>query len=242
MNFLLIIVTSTILTCLAIPLTIKLAHRFNLIDDPKKRPHPAHIQQRIVPRAGGLAIFLGVFISILIFIPIEKHILGVIIALVILLIVGLIDDQRPNFSPYIRLSAQLLAAAIVVGSGVGISFITNPWGGIIRLDTINILINFLGTHNLVLIADIFALLWIVWVMNMINWSKGVDGQMPGITCVSSLIIGLLSLKLFIAGDPQQESIAQLSFITTGAALGFLIFNWYPAKIFPGFSGSTILGF
>jgi len=73
-------------------------------------------------------------------------------------------------------------------------------------------------------------------MNMINWSKGVDGQMPGIVTVSAFILGLLSIKL------NLPEVAKLSFITSGTSLGLLIFNWHPAKIFPGFSGSTILGF
>jgi len=60
--------------------------------------------------------------------------------------------------------------------------------------------------------------------------------------VASLILGLLSLKLTLSGDPTQAKVAILAFITTGASLGLLLFNWHPARIFPGFSGSTILGF
>jgi len=77
---------------------------------------------------------------------------------------------------------------------------------------------------------------------MVNWSKGVDGQMPSITLIAFIIIGLLSFNFYNLGDPNQLIIAILSFICAGASLGFLIFNWHPAKIFPGFSGSTILGF
>lgn len=242
MNFFITFIVSSILTLLSIPLTIKLAHKFNLLDNPKERPHPAHVQQRIVPRAGGLACFIGIVISILIFIPVDKHILGIILGMSILLISGLIDDKKTNFSPYLRLFIQILAAIIVVASGIGISFITNPFNSVIRLDSLVLTIHFLGNHNIVVVADLLAVLWIVWMMNMINWSKGVDGQMPGIVAVTALILGLLSLKLFLNGDPNQEDISKLAFITTGSAVGFLIINWYPAKIFPGFSGSTILGF
>lgn len=233
---------SFIITAVAIFPTIKLAKRFGLVDNPKLRPHPAHVHKKIIPRAGGLALFLGLTITILIFIPIEKHVLGIFGGLSILLLVGLLDDKYQNFSPYLRLLIQVLAATLVVLSGVGISFITNPLGGILRFDSLILPINFLGIHKLILLADILAIIWIVWFLNMLNWSKGVDGQMPGISTVAAVILGILSLKLFIAGDLNQLNIAKLSLITAGASLGFLIFNWYPAKIFPGFSGSNILGF
>ncbi len=230
MEFLLPAIFSFLITVFLIPPTIKFAKKYNLLDNPKLRPHPAHTQMRIVPRAGGLPIFFALFLAILFFIPFEKNILSILASLTVLLIVGLLDDKYQNLSPYFRLFSQFIAAAILVISGVGINFITNPLGGIIHLDFIEFL------------PDILALIWIVWVMNMINWSKGVDGQMPGIVTVAAFILGLLSLKLNNLGDPSQTGVARLSFITAGSSLGLLIFNWYPAKIFPGFSGSTILGF
>lgn len=233
---------SLLLTLISIPFTIHFAKKYSLLDNPKLRPHPAHIQNRIVPRAGGLACFIGIIISTLFFLSAEKYIFGIIGSLSILLIIGLLDDKYKNFSPYYRLLGQFVAALIIVSSGVGIKFITNPFGGIIHLDTIIIPLNILGSHYIVLFADILALIWIVWVMNMINWSKGVDGQMPGIVTVAAFFLGILSVKLSMTGDEEQIKVAILSFITAGASLGLLIFNWYPAKIFPGFSGSTILGF
>lgn len=234
--------TAFLTTVLTTPLIIKLAKKLGLVDDPKLRPHPAHVQQRVVPRAGGLPIWLGVVISILLFVPISKSIIGILLGTLVLLAAGLLDDYFKNLSPYPRLLMQVMAAGMIVASGVGITFITNPLGGILRLDQIVYPINFFGTHNIILLADILAFVWIVFVMNMVNWSKGVDGQMPGIMTVAAITIGLLSLKLAWAGDANQLTIALLSFITASVSLGFLIFNWYPAKIFPGFSGSTILGF
>src|SRR3989344_1044907 len=209
--------------------TIFIAKKFNLLDNPKTRPHPAHVQTRVVPRAGGLAPFFGIIISLLIFLPFERYTLGLITSLSILLIVGLLDDKYQNLSPYLRLVSQFFAALIVVVSGVGISFITNPFGGIIYLDSLPFYL-----------SHILTIIWIVWVMNMLNWSKGVDGQMPAVTTIASLILGLLSIKLYLLGDPNQEGVAKLSFITSAVSLSLLIFNWHPAKIFPGFSGSTIL--
>ncbi|MGH7204102.1 MAG: MraY family glycosyltransferase, partial [Candidatus Levyibacteriota bacterium] len=86
--------------------------------------------------------------------------------------------------------------------------------------------------------DVISVLWLIWVMNMLNWSKGVDGQMPGIVAISAIVIGILSLKLnpMIHGGSID---AQLSFIIAGAAIGFLFFNFYPAKIFPGYGATAI---
>jgi len=224
---------SILITIASMPLTIIFAKKFKLLDNPKLRPHPAHTQMRTVPRAGGLACFIGIVFAIFIFIPLEKQTLGILIGLLVLLLVGLADDKYQNLSPYFRLFSQFIAAFIVVASGVGIKFITNPFGGIINLDT---------TPQIILLAQFLAVVWIVWVMNMLNWSKGVDGQMPGIATVAAFILGLLALKLNLSNDPTQMNLAKLSFITAGSSLGLLIFNWHPAKIFPGFSGSTILGF
>lgn len=235
-------ISAFLITLLAVFPTIKFAKKYNLMDDPALRPHPARVQKRIVPRAGGLPIFLGILFSSLLFLHFEKYLIGIMLSLILLLIVGLIDDLLTNFSPYPRLILQFVASLIVVGFGVGVAFINNPFGGILRLDSIILPINFFGSHNIILIADLLALLWIVWMMNMVNWSKGTDGQMPGMITVAASILGLFSYKLFLQGDPNQFNIAVLSFITAGASLGFLIFNWYPAKIFPGFSGSTIFGF
>lgn len=253
MEIILIILISLVLTVVAIPLTIIIAKKYNLIDDPNKRPHPAHIHKEIIPRAGGLAIFLGIVLTVLLFLPLEKHILGILTGMAILLVVGLADDKFKSFNPYLRLVFLFLAAGAAVASGIGISFITNPFSNLpllpmewqvpyIRLDTIAIPFEFYGPHYIILIADIFALFWIVTLTQIINWSKGVDGQMPGITLIASLTLGLLSLKLALAGDQNQLNVAKLAFVVAGSSLGFLVFNWAPAKILPGFSGSTILAF
>lgn len=241
MELLLPFLVGFLVTAISVIPTITFAKKYKLLNYPDNK-HPGNIQSRVIPRAGGLACFIGIFLSIIVFLQIEKHILGILIALTILLIVGLADDKYKNLSPYIRLLVQFVAALVVVGSGVGINFITHPFGGIIRLDTIILPFDFFGVRHIFVVADLLALVWIVWVMNMINWSKGVDGQMPGIVAVAAIFLGILSVKLALLGDASQIDIAKLSFITAGTAIGLLIFNWHPAKILPGFSGSTILGF
>lgn len=237
-----------LVTVIATPLTIKLAHRFGLLDDPAKRPHPAHSQRRIIPRAGGLPIYLGLAVAFLLFLPVDKHLIGIIIGITILLAIGLTDDKVYNFSPYFRLPLLFLAAAAPVAAGIGISFTVNPlygittWDPYIRLDQFVIPFEFYGPHSIIPIADIVAFIWIVTLTQIINWSKGVDGQMPGITLIAALTLGFVSLELFNGGDPNQYDVAKMSFIVAATSLGFLIFNWHPAKILPGFSASTILAF
>lgn len=250
MDLILVFTIAFLITLILTPLAIKLAKSYGLVDDPRRRPHPAHVQQRIIPRAGGLPIYGAILLSSLLFLPIEKHLIGIFLGITILLIVGLIDDRKKSFSPYLRLLLLFLTAAVAVFSGIGISFVTNPLsklpfvptelaGAIIYLDQIRLPIILFGTHQLVLFADIFAFFWIVTLTQIVNWSKGVDGQMPGITLITALTLAFLSLKFYSQGDLQQLNIAKLSFILAGASLGSLIFNWYPAKILPGFSGSTI---
>ena len=98
MDLILPALISFAVTFAAIPFTIKIAKIFNLIDNPETRPHPAHTQKRIVPRAGGLAVFFGITIAAIIFTPFGTQAVGILIGLSILLIVGLLDDMYKNFS------------------------------------------------------------------------------------------------------------------------------------------------
>lgn len=224
------LLTAFLITIIAVPLSIRFAKKYGLVDNPKTRPHPAHVQNRIVPRAGGLPIYLSISISILIFLPLNTQNIVLLASLTLLLVTGLIDDKLSNFSPYFRMVLQFVAATMVIATGVSVPFISNPSGGIIYLDFLPYL------------PQIISIIWIVTIMNVVNWSKGVDGQMPGIIVVASLAIGIIAYRFFLQGDIEQLNLATLSLITAGAALAFLIFNWHPAKIFPGFSGSMILGF
>lgn len=229
--------TAFFVTVIATPLSLLLIKKMGLFDDPKSRKHPAAIHTKPVPRGGSVPLFLGVFITSFIFIVIDKTISLLFFASFLSLLIGVLDDKI-DVSPYLRFFINILTALIVVGSGVGITFITNPLGGILQLDAFKF--SFLLFNYLVVIklSDIIAVLWIVWVMNMLNWSKGVDGQMPGIVAISSIVIGILSLR-FATVDHLTITAALLSFIIAGASLGFLIFNFYPAKIFPGYGATSI---
>lgn len=239
MFFLAAAITAGIITFFLTPLVIAGAHRFKLLDNPDTRHHPAHTHTGTIPRAGGLAILVGLLVSICIFIPPLKAIIALIVASSLTVGIGLLDDKR-DISPYLRFLGNIVTAAIVVGGGVGIPFITNPVGGVIQLDAWRISFDFIGSHSILVLADLFAIIWIVWNMNMIGWSSGVDGQMPGFVAIAAIVLGVLSLR-FSAHDISQTVVATLAFITAGAYLGFLPWNYYPQKIMPGYGGKSLAG-
>jgi UDP-GlcNAc:undecaprenyl-phosphate GlcNAc-1-phosphate transferase len=230
-----------ILTTIATFLSLPLVKKFGLLDDPKLHKHPAIIHTRAIPRGGGLPLFIGALLTGLFFLPINPTTIAIFFAAFLALSIGLIDDklnsQSKDVSPYLRFFVNIATAIIVVASGVSIHYITNPFGaGVLHLDTIKLGLPFLPFSFL--LSDVISVLWLIWVMNMLNWSKGVDGQMPGIVAISAIVIGILSLKLnpTIHGGSVD---AELSFIIAGAAIGFLFFNFYPAKIFPGYGATAI---
>lgn len=231
---------ATVLSFAATPLVIKIARIYKLIDDPKKRFHPAHTHTGVIPRAGGLAIFAGIALAIIFYLPMTKLIWGILLGSLILVIVGLADDKK-DVNPYFRLMTNALAALIIVGAGAGIPYITNPiTGGILHLDTWRITFSFFGNHSILVWADLLAFVWILWTINIVGWSAGVEGQMPGFVAISAFVLGLLSLR-FSLQDPSQQLVSILAFIIAGGFLGFLPWNFYPQKIMPGYGGKTLAG-
>ena len=233
---------SFIVSFLTTPLTICFARKINLLDNPKTHNLPKVVHQYPVPRGGGLPIFLSL-LTALFFLPLDKHLSGILLGGGIALLVGLLDDRfEEKVSPLLRLGTNFLAAAAVVGAGIGIAFITNPLiGGVLNLDRPQICFYLLGkTRCLWLIADIFALFWIAWCMNFVGMSGGVDGQLPGFVAISAAAIGLLSFRF--TADISQWPVIILAGITAGAYSGFLPWNFYPQKIMPGYGGKSLAGF
>lgn len=208
-----------------------------LLDDPKYHKHPGMIHKKPTPRGGGIPLFIGILITGIFFLPFTSPVIALFAAGSIALLIGVVDDKY-DISPYLRFVANIAVALIVVTAGITIPFITNPFGGILYLNSIILPIDFLGFHLPIALSDVVAVLWIIWVMNMLNWSKGVDGQMPGIVAISAVTIGLLSLR-FAGSDSFSRVSVDLSFIIAGASLGFLIFNFHPAKIFPGYGATAV---
>lgn len=224
---------------LTIP-SIYIAKKLHLVTDKKKRFHPAHTHTGIIPRGGGIPLYLSFLITVLLFLPVNKILFGILLGSFLLVSLGLLDDYT-NISPYVRFGANLFISAIVILFGLGIPYISNPFGGVIRLDTWQIPINLLGKHSIWVVADLLALIWLSWTTNMVNWSKGVDGQLPGFVAITAIFLGLLSNR-FTGHDISAQTVMFLSFIVAGSYLGFLPFNFYPQKIMPGYGGGALAGF
>src|SRR3989344_8683284 len=128
-----IILTATVISYLSTPIAIRIAKKFKLVTDITQRSHPAHTHTGIIPRGGGIPIFIALLVSSIVFLPMNQIIIGILITNALLLIVGLWDDKY-DVSPYKRFGLNLIISVILVMFGLGIPFISNPFGGVIRLD------------------------------------------------------------------------------------------------------------
>lgn len=237
LNFFLTFVAAGLIT----PIVIWWYRKKNWVEDPKLIKHVKVTHQSPVPRGGGVVIFLSVCLVALVTLHVDRYLISILVGAAILTLIGILDDIY-NLHPFWRLGIGVLVAVIVVGSGIGIPYVTNPLGsGVIRLDQPQLHFQFLGSlHTVWVLADLLAIFFIVWCMNIVNWSKGVDGQMPGFVAIALIFVGLLSERFL--DDPAQFNTAYLSFIVAGAFVGFLIWNFYPQKILPGYGAGSLAGF
>jgi len=236
------ILISFIIAFTITPLVIKLMWKIGIIDDPQKNKHPKVIHKNPTPRGGGLAIYISILLTTIFVIPLDKHLLAILTSITILLIMGIFDDKY-NLNPYLRLFIQFFVALIPIASGIGIAFISNPLGkGIIDLSYPRLEFFLLGeTRSIWILSDLFAVFWIVALMNFINMGvKGLPGQLSGVSAIAAIVIALLSFKY--SADITEWPVTILASITAGAFLGFLPFHMWPQKIMPSFSGSNIAGF
>lgn len=222
MNLILVIIISFSISWIVSRLIARHGKFLGILDDPATHKHLKVIHTTVVPRGGGIPIFVSLIVTLLVFGKITNlQTLGIIIGAGILTITGFIDDRfEEKFSPYARLILNGLAALCIVITGIGISYITNPLGGIIHFDPV--------------IAKILAVLWLVWMQNIVGWSSGVDGQLPGFVIISAGVMAVLGLRF---GQDQT-----LALITIGAYAGFLPWNWFPQKMLPGYGGKSLAGF
>ncbi|MFH1361266.1 MAG: MraY family glycosyltransferase [bacterium] len=223
--YFLVLVLAFVITYLITPVVKNLAFKLGAVDIPNDRK----VHTEPTPRLGGLAIFFGYVLSIgsvLIFFDFPGKnidfslIIGIILSATLLLLVGIIDDIR-GLRAMTKLFFQVLATLLVIWFGVKISFITNPVEGILPIGAL---------------AVPLTLLWVVGVTNAINLIDGLDGLATGvalISCVTLFIVAILS---------GQVGAAILLAALLGTGLAFLRFNFPPASIFLGDSGSLFLGF
>jgi UDP-GlcNAc:undecaprenyl-phosphate GlcNAc-1-phosphate transferase len=200
------------------PAVGRVARVLGVVDEPGEA---RRMHLRAVPRLGGLAIFLGIFIPGLAFLDLSGAYRGILLGAAVATAVGMADDFR-GLPWALKLAGQGLAAGIAIHFDVYIDRFSLP---------------ILGVHELPYwLSVIVTVLWIVGMMNVINLLDGMDGLAAGISAIAGGTFAVLALEL---GRPEA---AVLSAIVAGACLGFLRHNFYPARIFMGDSGSHLLGF
>ena len=229
-------------------LTIRIFKHFGWLEDPRQKQAKTGnaTASSTVPRGGGLPIFLGITISFLFsslyfHFPLSSRFLAIFLALLFNLIVGLVDDVI-DISPKLRLFTNLVSALIIVAAGIGIAYVSNPFGpGILNLSHPQLSFQLFGqVRTLWLFSDLFAVFWLVWCTNIVGWATGIEGQLPGFASIAAFFIALLSLRF--STDSSQLPVFLLALSVSGAFLGFLPFNFYPQKIMPGYSGKSLAGF
>lgn len=197
------------------PPVARLARRLGAVDPVQERG----LARESRPLLGGLAIFIGTMLAAALFLPGTTEIRGILGAAAVITVVGAIDDAR-DLSPWAKLLGQAAAALVCVLSGVLVDDFTFP---------------FVGRVDLGGLGGPLTLVGLVAVMNVVNFSDGIDGLAAGVCAISGVAFAI------IAFDLGEDAAGVLAAIIAGAALGFLIHNFHPASVFMGDCGSNLLG-
>lgn len=205
-------VASIILT----PIIKKLAIKWNVTDKPNDRK----VHNKAMPYLGGLAIYISFMIGLIISHEKSPYLWPIIIGSGIIIVTGILDDIY-DLSPRTKFICQLLAAVVALIGGFDLEFINLPFGGQVEF----------GYFSIPL-----TILWIVGITNAINFIDGLDGLAAGVSSIALITLSIMSL---IQGDFFVLTIA---LVLLGSTLGFLPYNFYPAKIFMGDSGALFLGY
>lgn len=237
-SFVLPLASALVLALGIAPLIIWIYKRLALLDDPSVQSHPKVIHTRPLPRGGGIVIAFGCCVTIFLFVPLSIEILGVLAGAFVLSILGIWDDIADPH-PLVRLFLQCFAALLPILTGIAIPFITNPFGGVVIFEQTELTLGSLSI-TLGFLAPLLAVIWIVWCMNIVNFSTGLDGQMPGYVAIAAVTIAALSTRFF--PDREQYTVFTLAMIVAGSYLGFLFWNMYPQKMMAGFGASTLAGY
>ncbi|MSR89701.1 undecaprenyl/decaprenyl-phosphate alpha-N-acetylglucosaminyl 1-phosphate transferase [Patescibacteria group bacterium] len=237
MNYLLGLVAAFAISALLIPVVKRLAISVGAVDNPAESDRKFH--SKIMARGGGLAIYIAfILVTTALVGSFSRQLIGLIIAGTMVLVVGFIDDIK-RLSPWVKLTVQILAALVAsIGFGITIETITNPFGESLVFTQPNVSLAIFGWQlSFNWIAVSFAVFWLVGMTNTINFLDGIDGLSGGVSAIAAGVIFLLAISQKV----NQPSTALIAIVLLGACLGFLVYNFYPAKIFNGDSGAYFLG-
>lgn len=205
------------------PLVRRFAFKIGAIDIPKDN---RRMHKKPTPRIGGLAIIFGFTVATLCFAQPSRQLYGTLAGAAIIAVMGVIDDCK-NLPAKLKFVIQIIAALVVVFAGdIKIDVFTNP--------------NFLSDNPYWILPEwlsvTLTVIWIVFITNAVNFIDGLDGLAAGVSAIMSISLVFISIRV------GEYSIAILGIALMGSCFGFLPFNFNPAKIFMGDTGSTFLGF
>ena len=203
------------------PAVKSFAAKVGAIDVPD---HKRHIHDHPIPRMGGLAIFFGFLLSVLLFADITTEVRGILLGAIIIVATGAMDDVV-SLKPGTKFLAQIIAAIIAVIHGVAIRVVMNPN---VFSQTESVLLGWLAVP--------ITILWIVGITNSVNLIDGLDGLAVGVSTISCITILVVALRV------AEPNVAIIVAALAGACIGFMPYNLTPAKIFMGDTGSLLLGY
>ena len=219
-------VVALVIALATTPVAMQLANRLGAIDMPGKKGTDSerHLHTQPTPRMGGLAIYLGFFFSIILFIPMGRKVGSMLIGASIIVFLGILDDIH-DLKAKRKLLVQILAAFIAVLGGNKITFFSR-----LTMDASG------GHFNLGLLSIPVTVIWIVLITNAVNLIDGLDGLAAGASTISAISLVVIALGY------SNASVAIITGALAGACIGFLPYNITPAKIFMGDTGSTFIGY
>ena len=207
-----------VVSFLMTPPVKRFAESINAIDQPGNR----RINVTPVPRMGGLAIYCGFTLAMLIFADLTRQVDGILLGSLIIVIMGSLDDIY-DLNPWVKLAVQVIAAIVCILFGVVVNGVT----GVFEDNTVYL-------NNIA--AYVLTVGWIVVSTNAINLIDGLDGLACGMSAISALTLLIISLLV------SELNVTVMLGCLLGACIGFLPYNWNPAKIFMGDVGSQLLGY
>ncbi len=233
MTYALPAIAAFILTLLSALIALKVFPKLGLMD----RPHKYGLTRAPIPYPGGVLLYFVFAALALIFFEPTLKLIGLLIGAALLVLISFLDD-RFDLPPWIRLLTQVAVALIMVATGLGIKTITNPFGGYIPLDSIELTLR-VGewSQTIMLFSALFTVAWIVLIVNTMNWLDGIPGLVSGISGIGGLTLFFLSISPIV----NQPDIAQMALMVAVMAGTFWLFDFYPPKILLGDSGSMLFG-
>lgn len=226
-----------------LPYFINFAVDRDIVTDPRLHQHPGMVLNDVSARGGGFFYMLIFVVLGILFVGIPHNLIGFYIAVVMMGVLGFVDDYQNTHpktafrsleNPLLRLILVISAVSVLVLSGMIITSVGNPLGGIVDLTNFKIV---LAGRELGFVAGIVTVLWITWVINLLSWSNGIDGQYTGIIGLSSLFICILALR-FVPISEEFMQVAILAALSSGIAFGFTKYTWFPSKMMWGFGAMS----